>query len=162
MDVLEVQTQDRNQDKSAKMKYLNYEKLKEANAKALKGVWDVFPIILGVLLLVSIITVIVPKSAYAYLFTGHYIIDSLVGSLLGSILTGNPVTGYILGSGFLKNGISLVAVTAFIAAWTTVGLVQLPAESLILGKRFAILRNINAFIMSIIVAIITVIIIKGL
>jgi len=144
------------------MKYLNYKRLKEANVKALKGLRDVFPIIFGVLLLVSIITVIVPKSAYAYLFTGNYFLDSLIGSLLGSILTGNPVTGYILGSGFLENGISLVAVTAFIAAWTTVGIVQLPAESLILGKRFAILRNISAFFMSILVAIITVIVIKGL
>ena len=141
------------------MKYLNYTKLKKANVKALIGLRNVLPIIFGVLLLVSIITVIVPKSAYNYLFTGSYFLDSLIGSLLGSILTGNPVTGYILGSGFLKNGISLVAVTAFIAAWTTVGIVQLPAESLILGKRFAILRNISAFFMSIIVAIITVLII---
>jgi len=141
------------------MKYLNYERLKEANTKALKGLWDVAPIILGVLLLVSIITVIIPKSAYEYLFTGNYFFDSLIGSLLGSMLTGNPITGYILGAGFLKNGISLVAVTAFIAAWTTVGIVQLPAESLILGKRFAISRNISAFIMAIIVAIITVLII---
>lgn len=144
------------------MKYLNYEKLKKANIKALKGLGDAFPILLGVLLLVSIIMVIVPKSAYGYLFTGKYFFDSLIGSLLGSILSGNPVTGYILGGGFLKKGISLVAVTAFIAAWTTVGLVQLPAESLMLGKRFAILRNISAFFMAIVVAIITVLIVGSL
>ena len=66
------------------------------------------------------------------------------------------MTSYVLGGELFKQGVSLVAVTAFLVAWVTVGLVQLPAESMILGKRFAITRNITAFILSIIVAIITV------
>lgn len=142
------------------MKQSNLERFKKANIKALKGLKDVSLIIFGVLLLISIITVIVPKSAYEHLFTGNCFLDSFIGSLLGSVLTGNPVTGYILGKGFLVNGVSLVAVTAFLVAWVTVGIIQFPAESLILGKKFAIFRNISAFFMSIFVAIITVIIIN--
>jgi hypothetical protein len=38
----------------------------------------------------------------------------------------------------------------------TVGFVQLPAESMILGKRFALLRNLFSFVLAIIVAVITV------
>ena len=137
---------------------INIEKLKDSNIKSLKAIWELTPILLGVLLLVSMFTILIPKTFYQSLFSGNYFTDPAIGALLGSILTGNPVTGYILGDGFLKAGISFVAVTAFLVAWTTVGLIQLPAESLILGKRFAISRNISAFFMSILVAIVVVLI----
>jgi hypothetical protein len=65
---------------------------------------------------------------------------------------------YIIGGELLKQGISLIAVTAFIVAWVTVGFIQLPAESMILGKKFAFVRNILSFIFAIIVALITVVI----
>lgn len=113
------------------------------------------PIIIGVLLLVSIINIIIPQSIYTTIFTGNSWLDALKGASLGSILTGNPVTGYILGDGFIKAGVGLIAVTAFIVSWVTVGLVQLPAEALVLGKKFAFYRNLSAFMMSILVAILT-------
>jgi uncharacterized membrane protein YraQ (UPF0718 family) len=141
---------------------MNYKKLKKANKKTVKSILNLLPVILSILLLVSIVNQMIPKSFYIKIFTGNIILDALKGSLLGSILTGNPVTGYILGDGFLKNGVSLVAVTSFIVAWTTVGIIQLPAESIALGKRFAIYRNISAFIMAIIVAIISVLLINFL
>jgi hypothetical protein len=53
-------------------------------------------------------------------------------------------------------------VTAFIAAWVTVGVIQLPAEAAILGKRFALTRNALSFIFAIIVAIATVITLRGI
>jgi uncharacterized membrane protein YraQ (UPF0718 family) len=56
----------------------------------------------------------------------------------------------------LQQGVSLIAVTAFLVAWVTVGFIQLPAESYLLGKRFAFLRNLTAFILAIVVAILTV------
>ena len=70
-------------------------------------------------------------------------------------MAGNPVTSYVLGGEFLTQGVGLVAVTAFIVAWVTVGLVQLPAEALLLGKKFAVTRNIVSFFFAIIVALIT-------
>ena len=134
-------------------------KLKESVYKAGKGLWRVFPMILGTILLVSLINSIIPKSFYTKIFKKN-IIDPIVGAIVGSISAGNPVTSYILGGELLKQGISLLAVTAFIVAWVTVGLIQLPAESAILGKRFAILRNITAFVFAIIVALITIFILK--
>ena len=85
-------------------------------------------------------------------------LDSFIGSLVGSISAGNPITSYIFGGEMLSQGVGLIAVTAFIVSWVTVGIIQLPAESAILGKRFALLRNLTAFVFSIIVAIITVLI----
>ena len=91
-----------------------------------------------------------------YVFTGEPFRDTLIGSILGSILTGNPITSYIIGGELLKDGVSLSAVTAFIVAWVTVGMTQLPAEVLFLGKKFALTRNLLSFIFAIIVSIATV------
>lgn len=134
---------------------IDKQKLKQSIVKAAKALWNSFPILLGVILLVSIITILIPTSAYSFLFRNNFF-DSLIGSALGSVLAGNPITSYVIGGELLSQGISLVAVTAFIVAWVTVGLVQLPAESMLLGKRFAIIRNITAFILAIVVALITV------
>ena len=132
--------------------------MKQSMTKATRGLWNAFPMILGTILLISLISVIVPKSFYTTLFSKNILIDSIVGSSVGSISAGNPITSYIFGGEMLNQGIGLLAVTAFLVAWVTVGIIQLPAESTILGKKFAILRNITAFILSIIVAIVTVLI----
>ena len=61
-----------------------------------------------------------------------------------------------VGGELLKQGVSLIAITAFILAWTTVGVFMLPLEAKFLGKRFAITRNIINFIFAIIIAVLTV------
>jgi len=132
-------------------------RLKDAVIKASKALWNSFPILIGIILLVSLANVIIPAESFSMFFKDNPILDPFIGSVLGSILAGNPITSYILGGELLEQGISLIAVTAFIVAWVTVGIVQLPAESMLLGKRFAIARNITAFIFSIVAAIITVI-----
>lgn len=137
---------------------MNNQKLKQAMAKAAKGLYQASPILLGVILLVSLVNTLIPKTAYTALFRSNMFLDPFIGGTLGSILAGNPITSYIISGELLNQGISLLAVTAFLVAWVTVGLVQLPAESILLGKRFAIVRNLTAFVFSIIVAIITVLI----
>jgi uncharacterized membrane protein YraQ (UPF0718 family) len=128
--------------------------------KAGKSLWKILPLILGTILLVSLIINLIPKSFYLSVFRGNFFIDSLIGSLIGGISVGTPITSYIIGGEFLENGISLIAVTAFLVAWVTVGVIQLPAESAILGRRFAFLRNITAFFSAIIIALIIGLIFK--
>lgn len=140
---------------------MNILQLKKSSKIAFKNILKTLPIVFGMLFLVSIITNVVPKSFYHKLFNGNMFLDALIGDILGSFLMGNPITGYIIGNELLKSGISLVAVTTFLVAWVTVGIFQLPAEALFLGKRFAIFRNISAFFMAIIVAFITVLIVKS-
>ena len=131
---------------------------KKSVVKAAKGLWMAFPMILGTILLVSLISALVPKSFYVSVFTKNQFLDSLIGGVIGSISVGNPITSYIFGGEMLKQGVGLIAVTAFLVSWVTVGIIQLPAESSILGKKFAILRNISAFVLSSIVAILAVLI----
>lgn len=134
------------------------EKIKESIFKAGKSLWNMFPLIFGTILLVSLISALVPPSFYARIFTSNYFLDPFIGSLIGSISAGNPVVSYIIGGELLEQGISLLTVTAFIVAWVTVGFVQLPAEMATLGKRFAVFRNLTSFVLAIIVAIITILI----
>jgi uncharacterized membrane protein YraQ (UPF0718 family) len=134
--------------------------MKQSAIKAAKGLWNAFPMILGTILLISLISAIVPKSFYVIIFSKNSLLDSFIGSMVGSVSAGNPITSYIFGGEMLNQGVGLVAVTAFIVSWVTVGLIQLPAESAILGKKFALLRNITSFILAIVVAIITVLILE--
>jgi hypothetical protein len=60
------------------------------------------------------------------------------------------------GGELLTGGISRIAVTALIVNWVTVGLIQLPAEMLLLGRRFAIYRNALCFLSAIPVSFLTV------
>ncbi len=128
--------------------------------KAAKSLLKSLPLILSTVMAVALLTVVIPDSFYRRLFNGHVLWDSLIGDLIGSLSAGNPVTSYILGGEFLKQGVSLAAVTAFIVAWVTVGLIQLPAESAILGKRFALFRNLTAFILAALAGGLTVIILS--
>jgi len=134
--------------------------LRQAIKKSAKSMYKALPIMAGVILLVSLANALIPKTVFTALFFKNTLLDSFIGSAIGSILAGNPITSYIIGGELLKQGVSLVAVTAFIVAWVTVGIVQLPAEAVLLGKRFAITRNITAFLFTIIVAIITVAILR--
>ena len=132
--------------------------MKQSIIKAAKGLWMALPMILGTILIISLISALVPKSFYTSIFSKNPFLDSFIGSIIGSISAGHPITSYIFGGEMLSRGVGLIAVTAFVVSWVTVGLIQLPAESVILGKKFAIVRNVTAFILSIVVAIITVLI----
>jgi uncharacterized membrane protein YraQ (UPF0718 family) len=130
-------------------------KLKISIKKSLKGILNSLPMIFSIILLVSLVDILIPSETIKLLFSGGFI-DTIIGAGIGSVAAGNPITSYIIGGELLKQGISLVAITAFLVAWVTVGIVQLPAEIVLLGKKFAIVRNISNFVFSIIVAIITV------
>ena len=124
--------------------------------KALRSFGTAFPVLLGVILLLGLFRSFVPNRMLSAVFTGELLRDTIIGSLMGSISSGNAVTSYIIGGELLKENVSLIAVTAFIVAWVTVGIIQVPAEAAILGKRFACVRNILAFVLSVLVSIGTV------
>ena len=121
---------------------------KTALNKTLENFKQMMPMVLIILLFVSLFNaLIVPLIKNR--FTGT-VLDSVIGAFAGSIAAGNPVTSYIIGGDLLQQGISLVAITAFILTWVSVGFISLPAEIGILGKKFAIARNITSFVISII------------
>ncbi|MDZ7798972.1 MAG: hypothetical protein U5L76_05250 [Patescibacteria group bacterium] len=131
-------------------------KIKKAIQSLVNMTKMVTPIIIGVVLLVGLVNKGIPKSFFASIFTGLAPLDAFIGAIIGSVAAGNPITSYIIGHELLNNSVALVAVVAFIIAWVTVGLVQFPAESLMLGKKFAFWRNLTSFITAIIISLLSV------
>ena len=131
-------------------------RIKKAAQKTCNAFKRSILILISVLLLISFFITAIPANFFTRIFTGNDLLDSLLGALFGSIAAGNPLNSYVIGGELLNQGISLIAVTAFILTWVTVGIVQLPAEALMLGKKFAISRNILSFVTAVIIAILTV------
>lgn len=132
---------------------------KKSFFKAGNGIFNMLPVILGVILLIGLFKTFVTDEMIAVLFKGFIFMDGFIGSVIGSIFTGNPITSYIIGYELLIKDVSLFAVTTFIVSWVTVGVVQLPAEIAALGKRFSLLRNGISFLLSFFVAgVVTIII----
>jgi len=114
------------------------------------------PILVGVILLTGLILELLPSDKAAEWFGKNNVLDALIGATLGSVAAGHPLTSYVLGGELLANGISLVAVTALLVSWVTVGSIQFPAEALMLGQRFALYRNLLCFGFSVLIAVLTV------
>jgi predicted Fe-Mo cluster-binding NifX family protein len=109
---------------------------------------NLFPVLAGVVFLVGLFNAFIPKDFLVSFFSGNVWWDSLWGAFTGSFFAGNPINSYIIGGQLLELGVSLVAVTAFLCSWVTVGLIQLPAETAALGWKFAVVRNLSCFALS--------------
>ncbi|WP_457594068.1 permease [Hydrogenimonas sp.] len=128
----------------------------QALKKALLGLAAMMPMVVGVVGLVGVFEVFITQKMLASLFTGDAVKDTVVGTLAGGVAVGNALVSYILGGELLEQGMSLYAVTAFILAWVTLGVVQLPLEAQMLGVRFTVTRNLLALLFTMLVAIATV------
>lgn len=124
--------------------------------KSFKSFVAVLPVVVAMLLLTSLAIKLFPAETLSDWFGQQDFFDVLIGTSLGSVAAGPPIASYLLGGELLASGVSLLAVTALIVSWATVGLVQLPAEMLLLGKRFAIYRNITCILLAIVVAFLAV------
>jgi uncharacterized membrane protein YraQ (UPF0718 family) len=121
-----------------------------------KGFAKMTPMLLAVVLLMGLFQTYVTKEMLKSIFSGNILGDTLIGTLAGGVSMGNPVVSYVLGGELLSGGISLYAVTAFILSWISLGVIQLPLELQLFGKRFTILRNLLSFLAAIAVALLTV------
>ena len=130
--------------------------LKDTFKKSIRTFINVLPIIVGMILATSLVVTTFPEQISSGLFGNGDILDTLLGASIGSIAAGHPLASYLLGGELLGGGVSLIAVTALVVTWVTVGIVQLPAEALMLGTRFAVYRNIISFIAAIAIAFLTV------
>jgi len=131
---------------------LKKNELQTAGFKTIAGFKKFLPVLLGMVMLISLFLKAVPEKYYLNLFKGNFIFDSFIGAFIGSIAAGNPLTSYIIGGELINQGINIIPVTAFIITWVTVGTIQLPAEIMMLGKRFAVIRNLASFVLAIVIA----------
>ncbi len=130
--------------------------IKEAFIKAIKGFVSMLPMLFAIILLLGIFDTYITNEILISLFTSNRFYDTVIGTSMGAVLTGNPMVSYILGGELTTAGVSLFAVTAFILSWVSLGIVQLPAEVEIFGLRFTFLRTLLTFIFIILISFSTV------
>jgi uncharacterized membrane protein YraQ (UPF0718 family) len=128
--------------------------------KAFIQIFSMMPMVIAIVGLVGLFLTFVSNEMLSSMFSGSIVGDTLVGTLAGAIAVGQAMISYIIGGELLKDGVSLYAVTAFILSWVSLGFVQLPAEFEVMGVKFTIIRNILAFISTILIAVITVTIVR--
>lgn len=133
---------------------MNRERWHTAWQRTNRMFFSAMPILGGMLLLVGLVIVLLPHDLSRSWFSGHVLLDALEGAVFGSVATGQPVVSYILGKGLLDAGVDWIAVTGLILSWVTVGVVQFPAEAMMLGARFALLRNGISFVLAVLAAIV--------
>ena len=127
-------------------------RFREALTGSLRSLYAILPMLLAVIGLVGLFQVAVTPQMLRTLFSGAPLHDTLVGTVVGGVSVGQPFLSYIIGGELLKEGISLCAVTAFILAWVTLGIVQLPLEWSLFGGRFTIVRNLLGLLFALLIA----------
>ncbi len=120
------------------------------------GFLMMMPMILGVVGLVGLFQTLITPQLLKSLFSGHVLYDTLIGTIAGGVAAGQAMVSYIIGGELMQEGVSMYAVAAFVLSWVTLGVVQLPLEVEVLGVRFTILRNVLAFVFTILIALATV------
>jgi len=123
-----------------------------AARQTLRSFLAILPILLGVLLLASLLVQMLPMLLEMGLFGIHQGLDAVAGAAVGGIFSGHPLVSYLLGGELREGGAGLVGITALVVAWVTVGLVHLPMEAAVFGWRFAVARNLLAFLSAILIA----------
>ena len=80
--------------------------IKEAFNKSIKGFLSMLPMLMAILLLLGIFDVYITKDILLSLFISNNFVDTITGTLLGGVLTGNPMISYILGGELTDAGVS--------------------------------------------------------
>ncbi|WP_373072764.1 permease [Sulfurimonas sp.] len=130
---------------------------KEILTNTKKSFIMIAPMLIAVIGLVGLLQTILTPDMIHSVFNSNAIHDMFVGTIIGGVSVGQPFVSYILGGELLKEGVSLYAVSAFILAWVTLGVIQLPLEWSLFGGRFTVVRNLLAFIFTFIISFFTVI-----
>jgi len=128
----------------------------KSSKQAFISLMKVTPMILAVIGLVGLFEAYITPQMLKSLFNGDVIHDEIIAIVSGAISVGQPFLSYIIGGELLKDGISYYAVTAFILSFVTLGVVQIPMQIEIFGKRFTIILNVLSLIFSVIVSVVTV------
>ena len=130
--------------------------IKNSILKSAKSFFYLTPMILGIILAIGFFQAFVTEEMLTSIFSGNPFVDTLLGTVLGGVSVGQPVASYIIGGELKDGGVSMYAVTAFILAWVTLGIVQLPLEVALFGRRFALVRNLLGFLFVLLISAATV------
>lgn len=129
------------------------QKTKKALLKAWKAFENILPQFLSVLIIIGLaLAVLTPATISRLLGTGSGIFGILASLAIGAITLIPGFVAFPLAAALLKNGAGYAQIAAFVSSLMMVGIVTLPMEFKVFGKKAAILRNVFALGFSFLVA----------
>jgi len=134
-------------------------KSREKTILALKKAWksfeNILPQFLSILIIIGILlTVLSPEQISKLLGKESGWYGVLIAAVIGSVTLVPGFIAFPLAAALLKSGAGYMQIAAFISALMMVGIVTIPVEVEYFGKKAAAVRNIAAFVFSLIVALV--------
>ena len=132
----------------------NREKTKKALKVALKAFLQMLPTVLIIITIIGLLFGLLSERVLQLIAEQSGKGGFLLIALLGAVMHIPALLAFPLAASFLENGLSISGVAVFITTLTMIGIVTLPLEIQIMGKKFTLLRNSLSFISAILIAII--------
>lgn len=128
-------------------------KTKKSLLKAWKSFENILPQMLGMITFIGIIIALFsPDTISKIIGSSSGWLGVLAAAIIGSITLIPAFVAFPMAAILIQNGAGYMQISAFASTLTMVGLLTMPLEIKFFGKKFTILRNSLAFILSFFVA----------
>jgi len=130
-------------------------KSKMALKKAWKSFENILPQFLAILIIIGLaLSILSPETITMLMGTRSGVFGVLGAALIGSITLIPGFVAFPLAAALLKNGAGYMQIAAFVSTLMMVGVVTLPLEIKTFGKRATLIRNVAAFVFSLLAALV--------
>jgi uncharacterized membrane protein YraQ (UPF0718 family) len=130
------------------------EKTKLGFKNAFKSLIGILPYVIIIILGIGVMQGFLSKEIISsFLGENSGFWGVILAGLLGAVLFIPALISFPLTASLIDSGASIMVAAAFITTLTMVGFITLPLEIKVLGKKFALLRNLLSFIIAIIIAV---------
>lgn len=131
------------------------EKTKQALKAAGKISLTVFPVLFLIFILMGVTSVFVSKETIgSWLGSGSGVLGIVIGELVGSFALVQPAAVFPYAGILHEKGANYGSLFGFVMTAILIGITTLPLEMKLFGKKFTMVRNILAFILIFIIALI--------
>ncbi|MFI3226009.1 MAG: permease [Clostridia bacterium] len=128
-------------------------KTKQALKKAWKSFENILPQFLSIIIVIGImLSVLDTETITKLLGADSGILGILMAAFIGAITLIPGFVAFPLAAALLESGAGVSQIAAFVSTLMMVGFVTLPMEIKTFGKKVAIMRNLSAFVFSLLVA----------
>jgi uncharacterized membrane protein YraQ (UPF0718 family) len=138
---------------------ISFYKDKKKTTIALKKAWKAFenilPQLFSILIIIGLaLAILSPQTISTLIGTESGVWGVLAAALIGSVTLIPGFVAFPLAAALLNSGAGYMQIAAFVSTLMMVGIVTLPMEMKTMGKKATIIRNVAAFIFSLIAAVV--------
>jgi len=131
------------------------DKTKKAIIIASKSLLKILPSVLMIIMFIGLLLGLLPQAKISEFIGEQSGLEGfLLIAVLGAIMHIPSLLSFPLAASLLDKGAQVASVAVFITTLTMIGIVTLPLEIKIMGKKFALLRNGISFIVAILIALV--------